>query len=292
MLIRKLSIIGVVLLAFLASCEKVPQTPPNIDKKPNVTKGVYKVVAHRGGYLECNRPDCSISSLKYAISLGCWGSECDICITGDNQVLVAHTKSGYLINGLTPYDHTLAELRAAGKLANGEELPTLQDFLNVILDKELNPNGMILQLDCKRLTKDDKEIDVNHTIRAINRACEIVQEMKAQKMVEFLIPTGTDIFNAVNSRVIDQYGIYLAWATCTNPVKYGKAGAQLNYTKVLGGNTTYSPQDYFTAGVPLVLYGVDDDEQMELVIPYYNNLRAIFTNYPAALIKKLKSKGY
>ena len=194
MLIRKLSIIGVVLLAFLASCEKVPQTPPNIDKKPNVTKGVYKVVAHRGGYLECNRPDCSISSLKYAISLGCWGSECDICITGDNQVLVAHTKSGYLINGLTPYDHTLAELRAAGKLANGEELPTLQDFLNVILDKELNPNGMILQLDCKRLTKDDKEIDVNHTIRAINRACEIVQEMKAQKMVEFLIPTGTDIF--------------------------------------------------------------------------------------------------
>ena len=72
----------VVLVAFLASCEKVPQTPPNKDKKPDLTEGVYKVVAHRGGYLECNRPDCSISSLKYAISIGCWGSECDICITG------------------------------------------------------------------------------------------------------------------------------------------------------------------------------------------------------------------
>lgn len=292
MLIRHLLLIGVVLMAFLASCEKVPQTPPNTGKKPEVTEGVYKVVAHRGGYLECNRPDCSISSLKYAIGIGCWGSECDICITGDNNVLVAHPRSGYLINGLTPYDHTLSELRAAGKLANGEQLPTLQDFLEVILDKEQNPNGMILQLDCKRLVKNEKEIDVNHTIRAIKRACEIVQEMKAQKMVEFLIPTGTDIFNSVNDLVINEYGIYLAWATCTNPARYGKAGAQLNYTKVLGSSTTYTPQDYFAADVPLVLYGVDDDEQMELVIPYYNNLRAIFSNYPASLIKKLKSKGY
>ena len=230
--------------------------------------------------------------MKYAIGIGCWGSECDICITGDNNVLVAHPRSGYLINGLTPYDHTLSELRAAGKLANGEQLPTLQDFLEVILDKEQNPNGMILQLDCKRLVKNEKEIDVNHTIRAIKRACEIVQEMKAQKMVEFLIPTGTDIFNSVNDLVINEYGIYLAWATCTNPARYGKAGAQLNYTKVLGSGTTYTPQDYFAADVPLVLYGVDDDAQMELVIPYYNNLRAIFSNYPAALIKKLKSKGY
>lgn len=283
----------VLLFAFgLSSCDKLPQTPPNESKKPTVSEGVYKVVAHRGGYLECNRPDCSISSLKYAISIGCWGSECDICITGDNNVLVAHPRSGYLINGLTPYDHTLSELRAAGKLANGEQLPTLQDFLEVILDKEQNPNGMILQLDCKRLVKNEKEIDVNHTIRAIKRACEIVQEMKAQKMVEFLIPTGTDIFNSVNDLVINEYGIYLAWATCTNPAKYGKAGAQLNYTKVLGSSTTYTPQDYFAADVPLVLYGVDDEDTMDLVIPYYPNLRAIFSNYPAALIKKLKSKGY
>ena len=292
MLIRHLSLIGVVLMAFLASCEKVTQTPPNTGKKPDVAEGVYKVVAHRGGYLECNRPDCSISSLKYAINIGCWGSECDICITGDNNVLVAHPKAGYLVNGLTPYDHTLNELRAAGTLANGEQLPTLQDFLEVILDKEQNPHGMILQLDCKRLTKDGKEIDVNHTIRAIRKSCEIIQEMKAQKMVEFLIPTGTDIFNAVNSLVIDQYGIFLAWATCTNPARYGKAGAQLNYVKVLGEGTTYTPEDYFTSGVPLVLYGIDDEEQMELVLPYYQSLKAIFTNYPAALIKKLKAKGY
>ena len=34
------------------------------------------------------------------------------------------------------------------------------------------------------------------------------------------------------------------------------------------------------------------EEQMELVLPYYQSLKAIFTNYPAALIKKLKAKGY
>lgn len=289
---RRLIICLLIIVGSLVSCNKGYHTPENINKEPILDKKTYKVVAHRGGYLECNRPDCSISSLKYAIEIGCWGSECDICITGDNNVLVAHPKSGYLINGLTPYDHTLAELRAAGKLSNGEQLPTLQDFLEVILDKTQNPNGMILQLDCKRLTKNSVEIDVNHTINAIRRACEIVREMKAQKMVEFLIPTGTDIFNSVSDLVINEYGIYLAWATCTNPSRYGKAGAQLNYVKVLGASTTYSPIDYFTAGVPLVLYGVDEEHEMDLVMPYYPNLRAIFSNYPNALINKLRASGY
>lgn len=288
--------IHLVILYFIAtlciSCVKY-ETPPNKDKgKEDGTNMPYKVVAHRGGYLECGRPDCSISALKYAINIGCGYSECDIVITKDKDILVTHPTSGYLVNGLEPFNYTVEEIRAAGKLSNGEQIPTLRDFLNVIMDKEANKYGLVLQLDVKRLLKNDKEIDVNHSINAILKACEIVKEMDAEEMVEFLIPTGTDIFNAVLEKVVNEYKIRLGWATCTNPSRYGGAFAQLKYTKVIGSDTSYGPMDYFNAGVPLVLYGVDTEEEMNMIIPYYPKLKAIFTNYPSLLIKKLKQAGY
>lgn len=286
---RILQFVGIA--ALLWGCVKI-ETPPNHTKPVEENTNVYKVVAHRGGYLECNRPDCSISSLKYAIGLHCYASECDIVLTADNNVLVVHQTSGYLVNGLTPYDHTVAEIRAAGKLANGEEVPTLKDYLTVLTDKELNPLGTKIWLDVKRLTKNSIEIDVNHSIKACYRACEIINEMKANNLCEFLIPTGDSIFDVVRDKVIDEYKINLAWMTCTNPTRYGKAWAQLSYEKIFGNATTYGPMDYINAGVPLSVYGGDTEEIMDMVIPYYPELKAIFTNYPALLIKKLKEKGY
>ena len=84
-------------LAVVCGCTKL-ETPPNKNQPSGDGTGVYKVVAHRGGYQECARPDCSISSLKYAIMLRCFASECDIVLTGDNDVLVAHPQSGYLVS--------------------------------------------------------------------------------------------------------------------------------------------------------------------------------------------------
>ena len=235
-------------LAVVCGCTKL-ETPPNKNQPSGDGTGVYKVVAHRGGYQECARPDCSISSLKYAIMLRCFASECDIVLTGDNDVLVAHPQSGYLVNGLEPFDHTVAEIRAAGTLANGEPVPTLRDFIRVLQDPELNPHGMRLWLDVKRLTKNGEEIDVNHSINACYRACEIIKEMKAQSLCEFLIPTGGSIFDVVRDKVIDEYRINLAWMTCTHPDNYGKAWAQLSYDKIFGDNTAYGPMDYISAGV-------------------------------------------
>ena len=161
----------------------------------------------------------------------------------------------------------------------------------MLQDPELNPHGMRLWLDVKRLTKNGEEIDVNHSINACYRACEIIKEMKAQSLCEFLIPTGGSIFDVVRDKVIDEYRINLAWMTCTHPDNYGKAWAQLSYDKIFGDNTAYGPMDYISAGVPLSVYNVDDDETMDAVIPYYPKLKAIFTNYPSKLIQKLRAQG-
>lgn len=281
-------------LVMLSGCLEI-ETPENWIEKPETEKtAVYKVVAHRGGSAECKLPDCSVASLKYAISQNCYASEADIVLTGDKDILICHPDGNGRVNGLDPGTHTLAEIRAAGNLSNGELIPTLTDFLKIVMDKELNPNGMKLWLDVKRFD------DAGRSINACLRASEIIAGANAQNYCEFLIPTGEDIFMAVRDKVINDYKINIAWMTCTKPAKYadskdyGKVWAQLAYRKILGDNpeSSYRPLDYFNAGLPLSIAGVDDDKTMADVIPYYPKLKAIFTNYPAKLISKLREQKY
>ena len=281
-------------LVMLSGCLEI-ETPENWTEKPETEKtAVYKVVAHRGGSAECKLPDSSVASLKYAISQNCYASESDIVLTGDKDILICHPDGNGRVNGLDPGTHTLAEIRAAGNLSNGELIPTLTDFLKIVMDKELNPNGMKLWLDVKRFD------DAGRSINACLRASEIIAGANAQNYCEFLIPTGEDIFMAVRDKVINDYKINIAWMTCTNPAKYadpkdyGKVWAQLAYRKILGDNpeSSYRPLDYFNAGLPLSIAGVDDDKIMADVIPYYPKLKAIFTNYPAKLISKLREQKY
>ena len=281
-------------LVMLSGCLEI-ETPENWTEKPETEKtAVYKVVAHRGGSAECKLPDSSVASLKYAISQNCYASESDIVLTGDKDILICHPDGNGRVNGLDPGTHTLAEIRAAGYLSNGELIPTLTDFLKIVMDKELNPNCMKLWLDVKRFD------DAGRSINACLRASEIIAGANAQNYCEFLIPTGEDIFMAVRDKVINDYKINIAWMTCTNPAKYadpkdyGKVWAQLAYRKILGDNpeSSYRPLDYFNAGLPLSIAGVDDDKIMADVIPYYPKLKAIFTNYPAKLISKLKEQKY
>lgn len=278
----------------LSGCLEI-ETPENWTEKPETEKtAVYKVVAHRGGSAECKLPDSSVASLKYAISQNCYASETDIVLTGDKDILICHPDGNGLVNGLDPATHTVAEIRAAGNLSNGEPIPTLTDFLKIVMDKKLNPNGMKLWLDVKRFA------DADRSINACLRASVIISGANAQSYCEFLIPTGEDIFMAVRDRVINDYKINIAWMTCTNPAKYadpkdyGKVWAQLAYRKILGDNpeSKYRPLDYFNAGLPLSIYGADDDKTMADVIPYYPKLKAIFTNYPAKLISKLREQKY
>ena len=281
-------------LVMLSGCLEI-ETPENWIEKPETEKtAVYKVVAHRGGSAECKLPDCSVASLKYAISQNCYASESDIVLTGDKDILICHPDGNGRVNGLDPGTHTLAEIRAAGNLSNGELIPTLTDFLKIVMDKELNPNGMKLWLDVKRFA------DADRSINACLRASEIIAGANAQNYCEFLIPTGEDIFMAVRDKVINDYKINIAWMTCTKPAKYadpkdyGKVWAQLAYRKILGDNpeSSYRPLDYFNAGLPLSIYGADDDKTIADVIQYYPKLKAIFTNYPAKLISKLKEQKY
>ena len=89
--------------------------------------GQVGIAAHRG-YWKCEQAvnsQNSIASLTLAQDSGFWGSECDIHLTADGEIIVNHDHD---IEGLVIAEHSYAEL-SSHLLANGEKRPTFDEYL-------------------------------------------------------------------------------------------------------------------------------------------------------------------
>ena len=86
-----------------------------------------EVIAHRGNH-SAGAPENSRQSLREAQALNVYGSETDCYITTDGALVVNHNTT---YDGLKIEDATLAQCRAK-KLSNGESLPTIDEFLDMI----------------------------------------------------------------------------------------------------------------------------------------------------------------
>lgn len=85
------------------------------------------VTAHRG-YWNCEEArhaENSIAALKIAQDQGLWGSEFDVHMTDDLQIVVHHDAD---IDGKRIWDSKYADF-AKSKLKNGEKIPTLDEYL-------------------------------------------------------------------------------------------------------------------------------------------------------------------
>ncbi|MFY0253808.1 glycerophosphodiester phosphodiesterase [Chitinophaga sp. 30R24] len=103
-----------------------------------------KVVAHRGAWKHHEGSQNSITSLKDAIQLGCEGSEFDVWLSADNQLVISHDPE---IGGKKVEESTLADLQTV-QLKNGDRVPTLEEYIDVIMQQhqtklvlELKPSG-------------------------------------------------------------------------------------------------------------------------------------------------------
>lgn len=92
-----------------------------------------QVIAHRGYWNVEGAAQNSVASLKNAIAKGYYGSECDIWLTADdadggNAIMVNHDAS---FNGVTLETSTYEQCKDL-TLSNGEKMPRLEDFLELI----------------------------------------------------------------------------------------------------------------------------------------------------------------
>ena len=86
-----------------------------------------KVIAHRGYWKAPNSAQNSLASWIKADSIGCYGSEFDVWLTADDQLIVNHDR---LYRGIY-MTQSKAETICNLKLSNGETIPTLEAYLQL-----------------------------------------------------------------------------------------------------------------------------------------------------------------
>lgn len=252
------------------------------------------IVAHRGGSKEAGAatPDNSIASLRYAQRLGCYASEADIYWTKDNRVIVAHADGSIKINGLHPWEHTLAELQSSGRLSNGETLPTLEEYLTETMKEG---SCTKLWLDVKNCYVSSSQPGHDYVVKATQRSCEIIHEMGAEKWVEF-IHTGYEPPLAASKAAADAIGVPFAWMANKYAATYANKGvkwANLDVKYIKDGisdtsDAIHTVESFTDRGIALSVYTIDD----VTTVDYYakrSDIKAITTNYPSRMLSRLKN---
>lgn len=296
----------------LFSCEKnergIPQPKPgNQEETPDpepepdgdtftIEPAPYKVVAHRGGSSECGAPDNSRASLRYAMGLKCYASECDIYWTKDNKIVIAHADGNCKINGLYPWEATLEQIQKGGLLKNGETIPSLEDFLDIVMVKG---NCTKLWLDIKNITSPSTL--TQYPINAVQRACQIIRDRKAEAWCEFIC-TGNETVASAAQACMTSYKIPVGWMAKKTPTGHKAKGftwANENASSAMTPYYTTNTVDAFVnAGMEISVFNVDRQEgdgnavfsnsDVAYYVQEYPKMKAVCTNYPAWFIGKIK----
>ena len=90
-----------------------------------------KIIAHRGYWRAEGSAQNSITALAKAAEAGCYGSEFDVHLTADGELVVFHNKA---LEGEGAIAQMTAAEVTACKLPNGESVPTLEAYLNEALN--------------------------------------------------------------------------------------------------------------------------------------------------------------
>lgn len=296
---RRFATILFVFCALLGcSRDNYPAEPDwdRINPDPEPVETGNRVVAHRGGSAEAGVPDNSIAALKYAISLGCYGSECDVYWTSDGRIVVAHADGQSRINGLVTYEHTLAEIRAAGKLSNGEDIPTLEEYLDIAMESNTR-----LVIDIKRI---DNEGGTSYVVKCAEKVCDLVKEKNASEYVILLCTGYNQSVMTQAWALAKKAGLEMAMNSGRSAYEYTALGfkwANLSAATQMGAGTTESDallKSYLDAGIGVSVYNIDkrsgdgnavySGSGVQWYINHRDSFRMLCSNYPKWLLEKIK----
>lgn len=122
-----------------------------------------RVIAHRGYWTAPGSAQNSIASFTKADSIGVYGSEMDVWLTGDDRLIVNHDQT---IPGIgIDMARDKARLITQVVLPNGERIPTLDAYLKCVVRHPAT--RLILEL--KTLTYPREDVAVRKVIRQLKR---------------------------------------------------------------------------------------------------------------------------
>ncbi len=153
-----------------------------------------KIVAHRG-YWDCaGSAQNSITSLKLADKIGCYGSEFDVHLTKDNVIVVHHDPNVGKIDIQTSTYKALKKER----LRNGEKIPTLEQYLDAGKDLscklvleikrqmvQSHEDSLVRQ--CVDMVKSKGLTDRIVWISFSGKACELLHQLLPDAHIQYLL---------------------------------------------------------------------------------------------------------
>ncbi|CAA9263046.1 MAG: Glycerophosphoryl diester phosphodiesterase [uncultured Adhaeribacter sp.] len=132
-----------------------------------------KVIAHRGAWKNTGATENSIGALNQAIALGCEGSEFDVHMSADSVLFVNHDPHFQGISIAKSPAEQLSQL----KLTNGENLPTLKNYLQTGIGQ--NKTRLILEIKASELGKAS-------SLALTQKVVALVEQLRAQAWVDYI----------------------------------------------------------------------------------------------------------
>ena len=130
-----------------------------------------QIIAHRG-YHAKNSTDNSISALKNAQDINVYGSECDLNLTSDGYIVVAHGPN----HGTHHIQSTDIQTLRKQFLKTGEVLPVLDEYLEAVKRK---PETKLI-IEIKNHSTPQKETEL------VKKVLKTVKKYKLEKHVEYI----------------------------------------------------------------------------------------------------------
>ncbi len=229
------------------------------------------VIAHRGAWKTQKHPENSIAALKEAIKIGCYGSEFDVQLTSDGIPVVNHN-SDFL--GKDVATSTYKELLAYKKLSNGENIPTLAEYLKEGLKQK--KTKLILEIKPQK-TQAQEEL-------LVKKVVEIVTDLKAAPWVEYISFShfiSKYLIDNVEGAKVSYLNGELAPAKLKEQGFYG-----FDYNKgILNKNTNWISEAK-ALGLVTNVWTVNADKELDEFMKL--KVDFITTNEPELLLSKLK----
>ncbi len=228
-----------------------------------------QIIAHRGFWKTDGSAQNSLASLCKADSIACYGSEFDVWMTADKQLVVNHDKS---FKGVVMEKDSLNKCTSV-ILDNGENMPTLKQYLEKAKSMKTK---LIFEL--KSLSTPEDET------LAVEKAVQMIKEMGLESRTEYIAFSAhaTREFIRLASKGTPVY--YLNGDVAPKELKeWGCTG--MDYNKSVIKEHPEWIDECHRLGMKVNVWTVNDEEDMKWMIEH--KVDFITTDNPLLLHKLL-----
>lgn len=224
------------IFCFFTICEEILANP--------------KVIAHRGYWKAENSAQNSLASLKKAGKVGCYGSEFDVQLTQDGELVVVHDP---VVDGRAIQESTYEDLKKI-RLQNGEGIPTLKEYLKA--GKRIGKTRLILEI--KSHAGPERESE------AVRKVLQMVESAGLKSKTEY-ISFSKHILKEIVRLSPGASTAYLGSDLSPRQIKeLGCTGVDYNY-EVIRQNSSWL-EEARDLGMTVNVWTVDDRKVMQEMI--------------------------